>query len=150
MGGMVRWRPPRRPLGIGAEDPPLHGRWIAGIDLMAALLDQEKDAPLTDAEAWHPKVEPSGFAKVIAAWEGLADDAQIWASQAQRSSRLLGAPRNSSRTRARDCSPSRGSSSPHHQRRSRYDGTHRTMLEPPSISRTCDSYASGSGAPSMT
>jgi WS/DGAT/MGAT family acyltransferase len=71
-----------------------HGRWalilkvhhcmvdgIAGIDLMSALLDGERDVEAGDPVPWTPRPEPDAAAKVLDAWSGLAHDAHHWGNR---------------------------------------------------------------------
>jgi diacylglycerol O-acyltransferase / wax synthase len=48
---------------------------IAGVELLAVLLDAEAETPLPRPEPWEPRPEPSGVAKVLDAWAGLVGDA---------------------------------------------------------------------------
>lgn len=47
---------------------------ISGVDLTGVLLDAEPDCPLPAPASWVPEPEPSGVAKVLDAWRGLAVD----------------------------------------------------------------------------
>ena len=48
---------------------------ISGVDLLTVLLDMEPEVELPVAPPWQPVPEPSGSAKVVDAWFGLAGDA---------------------------------------------------------------------------
>ncbi len=52
---------------------------ISGIELLAALLDTERESRLPDVVPWTPAAEPSDLALVLDAWRGLAGDAFAWA-----------------------------------------------------------------------
>lgn len=55
---------------------------ISGVELTGVLLDAEPDHPLAAPVAWTPQPEPSGIAKVLDAWRGLAHDARTIAKTA--------------------------------------------------------------------
>lgn len=55
---------------------------VSGVDLTGVLLDAEPDCPLPAPASWTPEPEPSGIAKVLDAWRGLAHDARRTASSA--------------------------------------------------------------------
>lgn len=48
---------------------------VAGMGLLAALLDLEPDTPVPEPEPWEPEPEPGGAERVLDAWWGLATDA---------------------------------------------------------------------------
>lgn len=48
---------------------------VSGVDLLSIVLDVDREVDLRDPEPWSPASEPSGAAKVIDAWSGLASDA---------------------------------------------------------------------------
>ncbi len=48
---------------------------VSGVDLLSIVLDAERDADLPVPQPWTPMPEPSGAAKVVDAWAGLATDA---------------------------------------------------------------------------
>ena len=48
---------------------------VSGADLLSIVLDLEPDVALPEPEPWTPSPEPSGVAKVLDAWSGLAGDA---------------------------------------------------------------------------
>ena len=48
---------------------------IAGVQLLTVLLDITPDTSPRVPEAWSPSPEPTGLAKVLDAWSGLAEDA---------------------------------------------------------------------------
>jgi WS/DGAT/MGAT family acyltransferase len=47
---------------------------VSGVDLLSIVLDLQRDVELPDPEPWSPAPEPSGAAKVLDAWSGLASD----------------------------------------------------------------------------
>jgi diacylglycerol O-acyltransferase len=47
---------------------------ISGVDLLSVLLDLEPEVQLPTPPAWRPSPEPSGPAKIVDAWLGLASD----------------------------------------------------------------------------
>lgn len=47
---------------------------VAGMGLLAALLDLEADTPVPEPAPWEPEPEPSGARRVLDAWWGLAAD----------------------------------------------------------------------------
>jgi diacylglycerol O-acyltransferase / wax synthase len=47
---------------------------VSGVDLLAVLLDISLEVELPDPQPWAPQPEPSGPAKVLDAWGGLAGD----------------------------------------------------------------------------
>ncbi len=47
---------------------------VSGADLLSIVLDLEPEVALTEPEPWTPSPEPSGVAKVLDAWSGLAGD----------------------------------------------------------------------------
>jgi len=47
---------------------------IAGVGLLTALLDLDRDTPMGEPEPWSPSPEPPGVVKVLDAWGGLAGD----------------------------------------------------------------------------
>ncbi len=64
-----------------------HGQWslvskvhhcmvdgVSGADLLAILLDVDREVDLTEPQPWTPEPEPSGVEKVLDAWSGLAAD----------------------------------------------------------------------------
>ena len=55
---------------------------VSGVDLTAELLDAKPDCPLPPPAPWIPEPEPSGIAKLLAAWRALAHDARHIASSA--------------------------------------------------------------------
>ncbi len=61
---------------------------VSGVALLGVLLDVDPDAPLPDPQPWSPAPEPSGAARVVDAWSGLASDAAALADS------LLGALRD--------------------------------------------------------
>lgn len=48
---------------------------ISAVDVTEVLLDAQADSPLPAPVDWLPALEPSGVAKVLDAWRGLAQDA---------------------------------------------------------------------------
>jgi diacylglycerol O-acyltransferase len=54
----------------------------SAVDLTGVLLDAQQDSPLPPPASWVPEPEPSGVAKVLDAWRGLANDASRLASRA--------------------------------------------------------------------
>lgn len=54
---------------------------VSGVGLLTVLLDLDPAAPLPDPEPWTPAPEPSGAARVVDAWAGLAGDALRLAGQ---------------------------------------------------------------------
>ena len=54
---------------------------ISGVGLLTVLLDLDRDATLPEPEPWTPEPEPSGVARVVDAWAGLAGDALHLAGQ---------------------------------------------------------------------
>ncbi|HEU5085002.1 MAG TPA: wax ester/triacylglycerol synthase family O-acyltransferase [Acidimicrobiales bacterium] len=48
---------------------------VSGVDLLQTVLDAERDVVLPEPVPWAPAPEPSGVAKVLDAWSGLATDA---------------------------------------------------------------------------
>lgn len=48
---------------------------VSGVDLLSIVLDVDREVVLPEPEPWSPAPEPSGAAKVIDAWSGLAVDA---------------------------------------------------------------------------
>ena len=48
---------------------------IAGVQLLTVLLDLSPDSPVAEPQPWSPQPEPSGTAKVLDAWSGLAQEA---------------------------------------------------------------------------
>jgi len=55
---------------------------VSAVDLTGVLLDAQQDSPLPPSAPWVPGPEPSGVAKVLDAWRGLANDASRLASHA--------------------------------------------------------------------
>jgi diacylglycerol O-acyltransferase len=47
---------------------------VSGVDLLTVLLDAEPDRALDEPVPWSPQPEPSGAARVVDAWGGLAAD----------------------------------------------------------------------------
>ena len=47
---------------------------VSGADLLSVVLDVEPQPNLPEAQPWSPTPEPSGMAKVLDAWSGLAGD----------------------------------------------------------------------------
>ncbi|HEY6558155.1 MAG TPA: wax ester/triacylglycerol synthase family O-acyltransferase [Polyangiaceae bacterium] len=52
---------------------------ISGLDLLAVMLDADRDATAPEPAPWNPEPAPSGVEMVRDAWEGLAQDAAGWA-----------------------------------------------------------------------
>ncbi|MEO6989734.1 MAG: wax ester/triacylglycerol synthase family O-acyltransferase [Aquihabitans sp.] len=48
---------------------------IAGVQLLTVLLDVVPDTKWVEPEPWTPQPEPTGAAKIVDAWSGLAEDA---------------------------------------------------------------------------
>jgi diacylglycerol O-acyltransferase len=48
---------------------------VSGVDLLSIVLDVEREVELPEPVSWSPTPEPSGTAKVLDAWSGLATDA---------------------------------------------------------------------------
>ena len=48
---------------------------IAGVQLLTVMLDVTADTTLAEPEPWTPQPEPTGAAKIVDAWSGLAEDA---------------------------------------------------------------------------
>jgi diacylglycerol O-acyltransferase len=48
---------------------------VSGVDLLSIVLDVDREVVLPAPEPWSPAPEPSGVAKVLDAWSGLAADA---------------------------------------------------------------------------
>ncbi len=48
---------------------------VSGVDLLSIVLDVDRDAEVPMPTLWSPAPEPSGAAKVVDAWSGLAGDA---------------------------------------------------------------------------
>ncbi len=57
---------------------------MAGVELLAALLDVEPDVSVGDPEPWEPEPEPAGVAMVLDAWTGLVGDLSDWALKLPR------------------------------------------------------------------
>ncbi|HEU4733894.1 MAG TPA: wax ester/triacylglycerol synthase family O-acyltransferase [Kofleriaceae bacterium] len=55
---------------------------VSGVDLTAVVLDAEPDCPPPSPVPWTPEPEPSGVAKVLDAWRGLAHDTRRLANGA--------------------------------------------------------------------
>jgi WS/DGAT/MGAT family acyltransferase len=47
---------------------------VSGVDLLTALLSAERDEEIGEPVPWEPEPEPSGSARVLNAWGGLASD----------------------------------------------------------------------------
>ncbi|MGO9560764.1 MAG: WS/DGAT/MGAT family O-acyltransferase [Acidimicrobiales bacterium] len=58
---------------------------VAGVELLAALLDTEPDTVLGKPEPWTPRREPRGALKVLDAWGGLVSDTVAIAKDVQSS-----------------------------------------------------------------
>ncbi len=54
---------------------------ISGVGLLTVLLDLDRDAPLPEPQPWAPEPPPSGAARVVDAWAGVAGDALHLAGQ---------------------------------------------------------------------
>jgi WS/DGAT/MGAT family acyltransferase len=48
---------------------------VSGVDLLSIVLDMAREVEVPDPVPWSPQPEPSGAAKVVDAWSGLASDA---------------------------------------------------------------------------
>ena len=57
---------------------------VSGVDLLGIVLDAERDVDLPEPVPWTPTPEPSGPAKVVDAWAGLATDLVGLARRAPR------------------------------------------------------------------
>lgn len=71
---------------------------ISGVDLLAAVLDSERESELPEPEPWTPSRAPSGLAMVRDAWGGLVHDAAAmatrWPSAVRHSADTLRAARD--------------------------------------------------------
>lgn len=54
---------------------------VSGVGLLTVLLDLDPAAPLPEPQPWTPEPEPSGAARVVDAWAGLAGDTLRLAGQ---------------------------------------------------------------------
>ena len=68
---------------------------VSGIDLLSLMLDRDPNPKLPEPVPWTPEPEPSGAAKVLDAWDGLAHDIKSWGN---RISHQLSHPREAART----------------------------------------------------
>ncbi len=57
---------------------------VAGVGLLAELLDLERETSLEEPVPWAPEPEPSGASKVLDAWQGAIEDVTHTVSQVPR------------------------------------------------------------------
>lgn len=124
---------------------------ISGVDLLTILLDLDPDAEPPDPEPWEPEPEPSGVAKVLDAWRGLAADLGDMAGRVPRVVTDPAASWTRSGTRGPASSSSAATSEPHRSCRSRArsDPTACGRTHPPS-SRTSRQSRGRTMQPSTT